>query len=80
MSAPDAPGRTPQPLASWDNEGGAVNPADPADPAGPYAKALPDGITSRLVREYFVGPYRYTDLAQAIAERDRQRASGSGAG
>lgn len=35
--------------------------------------ALPAGITSRLVLEYSVGPYRYTDLAQAIAERDRQR-------
>ena len=38
-----------------------------------YGNALPDGITTRLVREYMVGPYRYTDLAQAIAERDRQR-------
>ncbi len=38
-----------------------------------YGNALPEGITSRLVREYTVGPYRYTDLEQAIAERDRQR-------
>lgn len=40
----------------------------------PYGNALPEGITTRLVREYRVGPYRYTDLDQAIAERDRQRA------
>ncbi|MBD2840889.1 hypothetical protein [Erythrobacter rubeus] len=38
-----------------------------------YGNALPDGITCRIVREYIVGPYRYTDLSQAIAERDRQR-------
>lgn len=38
-----------------------------------YRNALPEGITTRLVREYMVGPYRYTELAQAIAERDRQK-------
>jgi hypothetical protein len=67
-------GEEQQPLASRDDEGGVPGATDPADHADPYAKALPDGITSRLVREYLVGPYRYTDLAQAIAERDRQRA------
>jgi hypothetical protein len=34
---------------------------------------LPDGITSHLIREYKVGPYRYTDLDQAIAELERQK-------
>lgn len=71
MSAPDTSGRNPQPLASWTNEGGALDPANSADP---YANALPEGISTRMVREYMVGPYRYTDLTQAIAERDRQRA------
>lgn len=49
----------------WENEGGASE---------AYANALPDGITTRLVREYMVGTYRYTDLQLAIAERDRQKA------
>jgi len=64
MTRPPAK-RSPAPsLSRWDNEGGAVD---------PYANALPDGITTRTLREYVVGPYRYTDLKQAIAERDRQR-------
>ncbi|KPQ32170.1 MAG: hypothetical protein HLUCCX21_02665 [Porphyrobacter sp. HL-46] len=50
-------------MRAWENEGGALD---------TFAGALPDGITSRIVREYCVGPYRYTDLAQALAERDRQ--------
>lgn len=58
-----------QTLARWDNEGGASD----LDPSDPFANALPTGITTRVVREYFVGPYRYTDLNQAIAERNRQR-------
>lgn len=51
-------------FARWENEGGAPD---------VFANALPEGITSRVVREYFVGSYRYTDLDLAIAERDRQR-------
>ena len=47
-------------MRAWENEGGALD---------TFAGALPDGITSRIVREYCVGPYRYTDLAQALAER-----------
>lgn len=59
----DEPDRTEQPIERWDGEGGSP------DPDG---EDLPSGITSRLVREYMVGSYRYTDLAQALAERERQ--------
>lgn len=51
------------------NEGGALS---------TFAGALPVGITTRMVREYCVGRYCYSDLALAIAERDRQYALGSG--
>lgn len=53
-----------------------ARPGNEGDAADAFANALPEGITSRLVREYLVGSYRYTDLALAIAERDRQRAIG----
>jgi hypothetical protein len=51
-------------FARWEDDGGAPD---------AFASALPEGITSHVVREYFVGSYRYTDLDLAIAERDRQR-------
>lgn len=74
-SGAQTPATPTQNLARWDNEGGAPDPDATTDT---YANALPEGITCRTVREYFVGPYHYTDLAQAIAERDRQRKSVSG--
>ncbi|MHA6333845.1 hypothetical protein ACXYL9_09190 [Qipengyuania sp. CAU 1752] len=51
-------------LNVWESEGGSINP-----PNSP----LPAGIAERLVREYRVGPYKYTDLSQAIAENTRQQ-------
>lgn len=95
MTQPDSPVAREQPLARWDNEGGArrdtsasapesapapvpAPASDAADDAAayyatdPFTNALPIGITTRLVREYRVGPYCYADLAHAIAERDRQ--------
>ncbi len=55
-----------RPIARWENEGGAVRPS---------AGALPDGITSDLAREYRVGSYRFTDLAHAIYDLNRRKAS-----
>ncbi len=72
---PDHPQVKDQTLARWDNEGGAPNgePSEHLDSIGDtFGNALPSGITTRLVREYMVGPFRYNDLALAIAERDRQ--------
>ncbi len=66
MTRPVGPGETADKLAEWDNEGGAQS---------AFGNALPGGITTRLVREFMVGPYCYTDLQLAIAERDRQNAA-----
>lgn len=48
---------------SWEDEGGALNP-----PQVP----LPDGITSKLTSQFFVGPYTYTDFSLALAEHARR--------
>lgn len=56
-------------IADWEDEGGALN---------AFGGALPEGITTKLVREYMVGPYRYTDLSHAISERNRQAQSMAG--
>lgn len=50
----------------WEGEGGALDPPQIPD------VSLPDGITTRVVREYRVGPYVYHDLALALAEHLRQ--------
>ncbi|MBT8427815.1 MAG: hypothetical protein KJO02_07280 [Erythrobacter sp.] len=62
--APQASGT--QPIASWEDEGGAVR--HPHTP-------LPEGIASQLLREYRVGPYVYQDLDLAVAEHLRQLAA-----
>lgn len=54
------------PIASWEDEGGAVR--HPHIP-------LPEGIDMKLVREYRVGPYVYHDLDLAVAEHLRQLAA-----
>lgn len=38
---------------------------------------LPEGVTAELVTRYRVGPYRYTSLADALAQHKRQAASKS---
>lgn len=55
-----------QPIASWEDEGGAMR--HPHTP-------LPAGIASQLRREYRVGPYVYQDLDLAMAEHLRQLAA-----
>ncbi|MGI8944199.1 MAG: hypothetical protein ACR2FJ_08240 [Qipengyuania sp.] len=50
--------------SGWENEGGALRGAE---------EAVPEGITTRMVPEYKVGPYRYGDLDHARAELARQR-------
>ncbi len=55
----------------WENEGGSLLHDD---------AALPDGITSHVVYEFRVGPYRYTDLDHARAELARQQGKVSTAG
>ena len=52
-----------EPVASWEDEGGAVR--HPSIP-------LPDGIETKLVPEYRVGPYVYQDLDLAVAEHLRR--------
>lgn len=64
MTQAERPDQYSDTFARWETEGGAPS---------AFANALPEGITSRFVREYLVGSYRYTDLDLAIAERDRQR-------
>jgi hypothetical protein len=76
MTRPVLPRSSEQILARWDNEGGAPD-TEAAQAHDPYANALLEGITMRLVREYMVGPYCYSDLTLAIAERNR-RLRGSG--
>ncbi len=49
---------------AWENEGGA--------PRQTVATALPDGITAVAETHYRVGPYRYTNLNDALAELGRQ--------
>lgn len=56
-------GRGRDKLDAWENEGGALYPPD---------EPLPVAITTRLVREYRVGPYVYQDRALAMAEYKRQ--------
>jgi hypothetical protein len=60
----------PTDLREWENEGGAQ---------GRMERGVKiDGITIRQIREYVVGPYRYTDYASALAERTRQRSQAKG--
>ncbi|MBX7492851.1 hypothetical protein K3163_06495 [Qipengyuania sp. 1NDW9] len=62
----DAQAESSPPVASWEDEGGAVR--HPLTP-------LPEGIEMKLVREYRVGPYVYQDLDLAVAEHLRQLAA-----
>lgn len=48
-------------LDNWENEGGMIK----ADPL------LPNGIQRLQYDIFIVGPYRYTNLADAIAQIDR---------
>mgnify|MGYP000462845453 CR=1 FL=1 len=48
---------------SWEDEGGALDPPQ---------VVMPDGVTSKTVRHYHVGPYVYQDLDLAVAEHMRQ--------
>ena len=59
-------GSATEPIASWEDEGGAVR--HPHTP-------LPEGIEMKLVREYQVGPYVYQDLSLAMAEHKRQQSA-----
>ena len=52
-----------EPVASWEDEGGAVR-----HPSIPLA----DGVETKSVYEYRVGPYVYQDLDLAVAEHLRQ--------
>ncbi|MCB2089063.1 MAG: hypothetical protein R3E18_10820 [Sphingomonadaceae bacterium] len=56
-------------VGAWESEGGALNPSQPS---------LPEGISCRLEPQYFVGPYRYSDLDLAIAENLRQKKAAAG--
>jgi len=51
-------------IDGWEDEGGALDP--------PQFAALPEGMTSKTVRQYHVGPYVYQDLDLAMAEHLRQ--------
>lgn len=62
----DAQAENTAPVASWEDEGGAMR--HPLTP-------MPEGIEMKLVREYRVGPYVYQDLDLAVAEHLRQLAA-----
>ena len=49
---------------NWENEGGSRRPAN-------YAESL--GVTTVPVETYAVGGYRYTNLADAIAQGRRMQ-------
>lgn len=67
---PKKPPASPSPLSAgadaWENEGGT--------PRQAAATSLPDGITAVAATHYSVGPYRYTNLDDALAELGRQTA------
>ena len=52
---------------NWENEGGSLDPAS-------YAESL--GVASFLTESYSVGGYRYTNLADAIAQGQRMQKQG----
>jgi len=56
----------PQPTTSktdsWENEGGSLQPLD-------YATSL--GVAGHLTESFTVGGYRYTNLADAVAQARR---------
>ncbi|WP_123639869.1 hypothetical protein [Tsuneonella flava] len=54
----------PHSIGSWESEGGSLDP-----PQVP----LPDGVATAVIRQFFVGPYVYTDLPLALAEHRRQQ-------
>lgn len=60
------PKKPPAAADVWENEGGP--------PRQAAATALPDGITAVAETHYRVGPYRYTNLDDALAELGRQTA------
>tara|TARA_R110002167_G_scaffold257311_5_gene463760 strand:- start:358 stop:576 length:219 start_codon:yes stop_codon:yes gene_type:complete len=59
-----SPPAIPQGTGAWENEGGALSPGNPS--------ALPDGVIAIPVTHYRVGPYRYTNLDDAMAQYRRQ--------
>lgn len=59
---------TPRDVKSWENEGGDLDPPE---------VVLPEGIETKMVREYRVGPYVYQDLNLAMAEHMRQLSKGA---
>ena len=64
MVTPEAPPATVPGTGSWESEGGAL-----AQPASPE---IPEGILAVTVTHYRVGPYKYTSLADAMAQYRRQ--------
>ena len=48
---------------SWEDEGGAVRHPE---------RGVPEGMETKLLRQYYVGPYVYQDLDLAVAEHMRQ--------
>lgn len=47
----------------WESEGGALD---------PLQIPLPEGVSSKMTFQFFVGPYVYSDLSLALAEHARQ--------
>lgn len=61
----------PKPVESWEGEGGALYPPEVVSP---------EGIETKVVREYRVGSYVYQDLNLAMAEHMRQLSKGAADG
>ena len=53
---------------NWENEGGSLPPAS-------HAESL--GVTPHVTENYTVGGYRYTNLADAIAQGQRLQKQGA---
>lgn len=54
-------------ISVWESEGGAVDQPE---------SALPPGLILKMIPQYWVGPYVYSDLDHACAEYTRQNPVG----
>lgn len=66
---PAAPQGESDAVKNWEDEGGALT--------SPQV-AMPDGVTTTVLRHYHVGPYVYQDLDLAVAEHLRQLSAARG--
>ena len=66
MAADRTPGQAQRGVAEWENEGGQL--------VAPVEPALAEGVVAVTETHYLVGAYRYSRLADALAEHRRRSA------